>query len=131
MEYARKVWGKGHVVFKYCGQIRLAVHCRCHRLSVTQVASDHSGRERAPSLLVAGIPVNVLVVLFVQITPVGCFQGFEINVKLAELSGNCLEPGFRSWKVDDEALHSAEVTGHQRTGEPNATSEELLLAVRR
>lgn len=130
LEYVRKARGKGYVVFKYRGQIRLAVHCRCYRLSVTQVASDHRGRERASSLGVSSLPVNVFIILFAQVAPVGCFKGFEVNVKLAELSGNCLEPGFRSWKVDDEALHSAEVTGHGRTGEPNASSEELLLAVR-
>ena len=107
LEYARKVRGKGHVVFKYCGQIRLTVHCGRHRLSVTQVASDHSGREGAPSLLVAGIPVNVLVILFVQVAPVDCFKGFEFNVQMVELSGNVQQPGFRSWKVDDDALHDA------------------------
>ncbi len=128
LEYARKVRGQGHVVFKYCGQIRLAMHYHCHRLSVTQVAGDHSGRERASSLFVSSLPVNVFVVLFVQVAPVGCFKGFEINVELVELSGNGLKPGFRSWKVDDDALHDGEVTGNRRTRAPNPSSEEVSLA---
>ena len=107
LEYTREASGNGDVVFKYCGQIRLAVHGCCYRPTVTQVASDHCGRERTSSLFVSSLPINVFVIVFVQVVPVGCFQGFEVNVELVELSGNGLEPGFRSRKIYDDALHGA------------------------
>ena len=70
VERAANFGREGNVVLEDGGQFILTRRNAFERLSVAQVAGDHTVRERAATLHIAGFPVHEGPILLTQIAPV-------------------------------------------------------------
>ena len=83
---------QSYVVFEDCNQFIIASRNAFQRLSVTEMATDHSLRERAAALHVARFRVYEHPILFGQITPVYAIENLEFHIQSIELLNHCLAP---------------------------------------